>query len=174
MAKRKRIKADENLLPVGSWAEADELLETMRKLQVRRDFVADDAEERMMRIKFDADDAIREIDREIDLATRSLQAFAAAHRDQIKGKSRKSPFGVIGWRSSTSVRITRRTMSNIQNLSAAVQKRLLRVRYTIDKKALAKEDDAMLAKVEAVRETTETFYAEPVETEYNHADAQGH
>lgn len=156
----KRIKSDKPaLIHIKDWAHADELIREISDCQIVIEKI-----EAIARIKIDNTKKVmaagvkghQDIIRKCQA---SLEAFATAHRDDFKSqKSRKLNFGTIGWRFSTSIKTTKKTLGLIKKFFTSD---LLHVKESVNREALAKLTDEELADMEARRDEKDVFFVEP-------------
>jgi len=165
MAKsNKRVKSKKPaIIPIADWAEADKLLRAMGQLDISNGKDEDSAKLRIDKIKASLAQTVNSRKVEIDQIQRSLEAFAANHQAEFKGqRSRKLAFGLIGWRKSSSVTITKDTLDLIKQIFSKVKaKTFIIIKETVSKDALAKLTDEQLASVGARRKNKDAFFAEP-------------
>ena len=177
MAATKRIKSDKPaLIQVKDWAHADELVrliaahqDTIREKEIAAKVKVDNFKKTLAAGVEPYQKAIRKIHE-------SLEAFATTRRTDLKKKQRswKLNFGVLGWRKSTSVRITKATFQIIKNalvnnlriadLTRAKLSSCIRIKESVDKDALAKLTDEQLTSVKARRDEKDVFFVEPDST----------
>jgi phage host-nuclease inhibitor protein Gam len=114
-------------------------------------------------IKAELAEKVKPLQEEIKLKVRSLEAFAALHKNDFgKKRSRKLNFGILGWRKSTSISIKKNTLELIKQVfTNAKQKMCIRVKESVDKEALAKLTEEQLASVGARRKEKDVFFVEP-------------
>lgn len=159
-----RVKStDKPVRPVADWVAADELIARIGDLQLEVADAEATAKDAINEAKLDLAEKVKPLHEAIDLNIRSLEVFAATHRDEFgKNRSRKLSFGTLGWRRSTSIRIKKKTMQLIKEIFIRSQAaRLIRVKETVDKEALARLTDEQLAEVQARRESRDVFFVEP-------------
>ena len=159
----KRLKSKKLLQPIPNWAHANELVHRVGKLQLKELELEIEAAGEIDAIKSSLAGRVKTIHEKIELHALSLEAFAESHRSEFKkSKSRKVIFGLLGWRSSTSICVKKTTLQKIKDLfTPAKRKPLIIVKETVDKNALAKLTDEDLARVGARRKTTDGFFVEP-------------
>lgn len=168
MAIKKRIKSDKPaLIHVRDWAHADRIIRQiadhqfiMEKLEMTAKIKIDNVKKVMLLGVKDSQDAIKRYQE-------SIEAFATTNRaDFKKEKSRKLNFGILGWRFSTSVKIsTKKTLGLIKELfSKALQKSCIITKESVSKEALAKLTDEQLTSVKARRDEKDVFFVEPAST----------
>lgn len=160
----KRVKSDKPpIIPIADWAEADRLLRAMGELHISNTKDTDSAKLRTDNIKASLAQAVNSRKVEIDQIQRSLEAFAANHQAEFKGqRSRKLNFGLIGWRKSTSISVTKNTLDLVKQVfSKAKAQTFIIIKESVSKDALAKLTDEQLASVGAKRKSKDAFFAEP-------------
>ena len=164
MAKRKRVRKDSpRLIPVPDWKHADDIVRRVGGLQYRIEACQGFAKLNIDKIKDELQAKVSGFQAAIDIDTLSLQAFCESRRGEFKKqRSKKLVFGWVGWRKSTSIGIKKTTLDLIKSrLSAAKRKSCIIVKESVDKNALAKLTDELLAKVKAQREEKDVFFVEP-------------
>jgi len=164
LAKNRRVKLDKPaIIEIRDWEHADTNLREIgdNQLAVRQ---AED----MAKTKIDEAKAELAVDTKprkelINQITRSLEAFAVAHKaDFKKTRSRKLNFGILGWRKTTSIKIKKTTLELIKEFFTPSKKRVcIRIKETVDKEALSKLTDEELASVKARRKVKDDFFVEP-------------
>ena len=166
---QKRIKSDKPaLIQVRDWAHADELV---RKIADHQDTIR--KKEIIAKVKVDNFKkalavGVKPYHNAIARFHESLEAFATAHLNEFKKqKSRKLNFGVIGWRKSTSIKIsTKKTLGLIKQLfTKALRESCIITKESVSKDALAKLTDEQLASLKARRDEKDVFFVEPASTE---------
>ncbi len=164
MAKNKRVKSDSSLIPIPDWGQADELVRKIGDLQLQ-------IQSEEAKAKADIDDvkaglavAVMPLQENIELHIKSLEAFATNNKKQFgRARSKKLNFGVLGWRSSFSISIKKdKTLELIKKFLTPARKRAcINTKETVDKKALARLTDGLLAKIGARRVDKDIFFVEP-------------
>jgi len=165
MARRLKSADPPLLIPIGDWRHADDMLRRLGDLQVRLRQAECAAKADIDEVKSRLDKTAKPLQQAIELHVRSLEAFCWHHRAEFgKAKSRKLTFGVIGWRKSTAIEIIKKTTLDLikEVLPAAKRRACIKVKESVDLKALAKLTDEELAGIQARRRTTEGFFVEPL------------
>ncbi len=167
MAKSKRIKPGKPVVHITDWQDADELLRKMGDTQAEIAAAEEEAKDEINEIRAELAERIKPAAEAIDIADRSLEAFAISNKKDFgNSKSKKLNFGIIGWRFSTTTSIKKTTLDLIkENLSAALRKACIIVKESVDKGALAKLTDEQLASVGARRKSKDAFFVEPAKME---------
>ena len=148
----KRIRSEKPaLITIKDWQQADEMVRNIADCQIAIEKLEAIAKVKIDRTKKILAEAVKGHQGTIKNCQASLEAFATAHREDFKKqKSRRLNFGVIGWRKSTSIKITKKTLERIkQAFSAAMRKSCIRTKESVDKDALAKLTDEQLADIKA-------------------------
>lgn len=160
----KRVKSDKaNLIEVTSWRHADELVRQIALHQrTIQQFEAATAR-KIEQAKADMAARTKACQDGIAGCLRSLEAFAIAHKQDLKAqKSKTLNFGTLGWRKSTSIKIKKTTLGLIRQVFSKLKAAsLIRVKESVDKEALAKLTDEQLASVGARRDSKDVFFVEP-------------
>ncbi|MCK4958057.1 MAG: host-nuclease inhibitor Gam family protein [Planctomycetes bacterium] len=161
--KNNRVKSGKApLIPIESWEHADEMVREIGDLQLNTKKDEISAKAKIDRIKAALAESAKKRQVRIKQLTQSLEAFAVNHRADIKGKSLKLTFGVVGWRKSTSISVKQTTLKLIKQVfTRAKTKHLITIKESVCKDALAKLTDEQLASVEAKRKVKDDFFAEP-------------
>jgi len=160
----KRVKSDKPVLRnIPNWEHADNFVRRIGELQQKIQAEEAKAKSKIDQAKADLVKQVKPHQETIDLYMQSLQVFASSHRDDFKRlRSRKLNFGVLGWRKSTSIGITKKTLELIKEFfSKAKAATCIRVKESVDKEALARLTDEDLALVKAQRKSKEVFFVEP-------------
>lgn len=164
MAKNKRVKSDNPLLiPVPNWEEADELVRRVGDLQLQIQDEGATAKSDIDEIKAGLAIAVKPLQEKIDLHIKSLEAFATNNKKDFgRARSKKLNFGVLGWRYSASISIKKETLELIKKiLPAAKRNACINTKETVNKTAMAKLTDGLLAKLRARRVEKDVFFVEP-------------
>lgn len=159
----KRLKSKTNLIEIPDFKHADRTLLKLGEIQMQIESIKAAAADDVNEIKLRAADKIEPLQTKTKVYLESLEAFAVANKDSFgKSRSKKLYFGKLGWRKSTSISITKKTLELIKEIyRGAKLSSLVRVKQTPDKDALAKLTDDELAGVKAKRKVTDDFFAEP-------------
>lgn len=164
---QKRIKSDKPaLLQVRDWAHADELVRQISDHQILIEKLEAAAKLRIDNTKSVLAKGVKGNQKAIKRYQESLEAFATTHRaDFRKQKSRKLNFGSLGWRKSTAIKITKKTLELIKQVfTYGKAAAYIRTKESVDKDALAKLTDEQLASVKARRDNKDVFFVEPDST----------
>jgi len=160
----KRVKSKEPaIISIETWDKADEHIRSIGDLQLKINQAEASAKDAIDEAKAELVESVKPLQSAIELHHRSLEAFAAARKDDFAGqKSRKLNFGLLGWRKSTVTIIKKNTLELIKALfPAAKAKAYIHTKETVDKEALAKLTDQELADISARRESKDVFFVEP-------------
>ena len=119
-----------SLLPIPDWGHADACVKRIGTLQAQIAEAELEADEKIAAIKAALQEDTREKFDAIDLNLRSLEAFAEKHPDDFgKARSKKLAFGSLGWRKSTSIKISaKKTLELLKEFPAHIRKQ--RAGYT--------------------------------------------
>ena len=164
MASKKRVRSNKSpLLPIYGWKHADQNVRRIGELQGRITYLEEEAKLKINKITKELADQVKPLQEKITLHFESLEAFATAHREELKKqKSRKLNFGVIGWRLSKSIKTKKNTLELIKQVfSKAIQTACIRIKESVDKDALAKLTDEQLADIKARWDEKDVFFVEP-------------
>lgn len=167
MANKKRIRLDKSpLFPIPDWCHADEHVRRVADMQSNISDAENDAKKQIDKIKADLAKRGKGWQETLKLRVRSLEAFAASHKDDFKKqKSRKLNFGVLGWRKSISIKITKNTLGLIKQIfTYGKAAAYIHTKESVDKEALAKLTDEQLAGIKARRDEKDVFFVEPSST----------
>lgn len=161
MAQVKRKKS--NLRHIADWQAADTIIRRLGDLQISITAARETAKDDIHEIKGELAEKVKPLQQEIKLLTSSLELFAGSHTDDFgKARSRKLNFGSIGWRKSTVISISKKTLELIKEIfSKAKAAACIRVTEGVDKEALAKFTDEELTDVKARRRRKDVFFVEP-------------
>ena len=160
----KRVKpAEPAVLKIENWQHADEYIKRIADLQLQITESQASAKGRIDKIKeaLAADVALRY--ESINLYHRSIEAFVMEHLGDFQGKqSRQLNFGKLGWRKSTFITITKKTLDLIKQLFSKADAAIyIRTKQEVDKEALTKLTEEQLVCIEARRKIQEVFFVEP-------------
>ena len=160
----KRVKSDKPvLIQIPDWLLADEHIRQISEFQTHISKAEKTAKDDIDAIKATLVENVKPLQESIKICVRSLDAFAATHKEDFKKqRSRKLSFGILGWRKSTSISIKKNTLERIKQVFVkATQKMCIRVKESVDKEALAKLTEEQLASVGARRKEKDVFFVEP-------------
>jgi phage host-nuclease inhibitor protein Gam len=160
-----RIKANkEPLINVIDWNQADQLVRELGEIQGNIEAIERTAGDAINGIKLALEDRVNEMQGRSHYIVKSLEEFALGRtKDFGEARSRKLDFGILGWRSSSAIKIAETTLERIkQFFTTAKQKACIRIKESVDKEALAKLTDDELATIKARRKTTDAFFVEPI------------
>ena len=164
----KRVKSDKPyVLPIISWRHADDYIRRIGNCTIEIANAERCVQEDINQIKAKLTKKVKHLQEKRDVYVDRLETFAAIYKNDFeKQKSRKLNFGIIGWRKSTSISITKKTLELIRQVfSKAKAAACIRVKGSVDKEALARLKDEDLALVKAQRKSKEVFFVEPDLTE---------
>lgn len=160
----RRLKSDKPaIIQFEHWGDANEHVRRVGDLTMKITAAEHKAADDINEAKACLEIAVKPLQQEIDTYIRSLEAFAAAHKDDFgKERSKKLNFGLLGWRKSTSVTIKKTTLEKIKEVFAKAKAAMCIItKETVSKEALAKLTDEELASVGARREVKDDFFVEP-------------
>jgi len=163
---RQRIKPQNSTPVIRTWQQADEAVRKVGDLQCRIKSIDAVYKSNLDIIKAEHAGQVAEIRETMDRLVRGLKEFALANEGDGEFKNKRScklNFGTIGWRKSTKISISKKTLELIKSICKKSEIiRLVRTKETVDKTALAKLTDEELARVRARRKVTDEFYVEPL------------
>lgn len=164
---KKRIKNTDDLYRILTFAQADNHIKAIGELQRQIDALNARADKRLNKIKETTKAQAGGIADKMRKHVDSLEAFCAANREDFAGQqSRKMVFGVLGWRKSTSIKVsTKTTIQKIKEVFGEVCNQYLRISEEADKDALRKLTDEQLKQIDAKRQNKEVFFVDPDLTE---------
>ena len=169
---KKRVKSNLKLVEIHSWQHVDETLRSIGELQDAIGLSESNTKAKINAVKQALADDVKARMELIDMYTKSLEAFAVNHKEDFgKKRSKAGNFGIVGWRKSSSISVTKNTLGLIKKVFKSKIKQLIRITESVDKDALAKLMDEQLAAVGAKRKVTDDFFAEP--SEVKAADVTG-
>jgi len=161
----KRIKqSGKPLITIINWSTADEIVREIGDAQLAINASEAKALDDINEAKAELVAATKPLQEKIKLRVRSLEVFVTQNKTDFgKAKSKKLTFGLLGWRKSTSIKIsTKKTLDMIKDVfSAAKAKVYIVTKESVDKNALAKLTDEVLASIDAQRKVKEDFFVEP-------------
>ncbi len=165
MAKKSnRVKSDSTYkFIVANWVAAQENVRRIGDLQCRIRIAEAEAKVKIDKITAALQRATSSDHDEISRRAEGIEAFAEPYLKHSKTtRSRKTPYGVFGWRMSTSISVsTKYTLELIKQVFKRRAKQYIHVKETPDKDALAKLKDEKLATVKARRIVKDDFFVEP-------------
>jgi len=161
--KSKRVKSDKNFIPIADWGVADGYVRKVGELQLKINSAIEAANDDINDRKLELAKETKPLNDRIKLLTASLEAFCAGNKKDFgKKQSKKITFGLLGWRKSSSIKVsTKRTLELLRNVFKTKAKQYLHVKVTVNKEALVKLTDEQLASVAAQRKHKEVFFVEP-------------
>ncbi len=165
MPNKKRYKPTTKMAAVRSLEEANEALLQIaqRRIELRR--IDADAEDAINAIKEEANKKAAPIQKEIDHYEKGLTAYVEMSREDIftDKKSVELNFGIIGYRKSTRISISRKDTLDL--LKKFKMFDAIKVKETPNKDILADYSDEQLEKVKASRVSDDKFWYEVKEEE---------
>jgi len=162
----KRVRTNTVLIPIKDWQEADDHIKRIGTVQDEIVKAEIEAGKKIDAIKAELAELKAAKENTIQLHADSLQAFAEQHKDEFgKLRSRKLNFGVLGWRFSSEISVTKATVEKIKEFFKTKASLYLNIKETPDKTALAKLTDEQLASVDARRKDKDVFFVEPAKCE---------
>lgn len=173
MPKTKRIKPKTKMAPVRNLEEANQaLLEiARRRLELKR--IDADAEEAINNIKEEANAKAKPLQEEIAFYEGGLAAFAEMSKHEIfsKKKSIELNFGIMGYRKSTKVSISRKHTLRLLKEHGLTE--AIKIKETPNKDVLADYPEDTLKKVKARRVSEDNFWYEVKEEEVTNKGNSG-
>ena len=162
----KRIRSTSKVSTFTNWADVDQGLCEIGNLQLKINAAESKAKDDIDEAKLELAVTVKPLQEEIKDLVATIEVFASQdiQKPDFHGaKSMKLGFGTLGWRASTSIKIsTKKTLGKIREAFSAVKARsLINVKESVDKNALAKLKDEDLAKVNARRVNKDVFFVEP-------------
>jgi len=162
MAKRQR-REKTNLIHIPDWAYADKLIRQIGDLQFNISEEQAAAKKAIDDTKARLKAKVEAYQSRIDNLTESLDIFAQGRQEGLPKDKRswKRAFGVIGWRKSSAITVTKKTLELIKEVFKSRACHYLHIKESPDKDALAKLTDEQLKEVAARRIVTDAFFVEP-------------
>lgn len=159
----KRVKSDKPvLLPVPHWNHANEFVRRIGDLTLQIAAAEYKAKDDINEAKAELAKTVKPLQEKIKLYAQSLEAFAVINKNDFSGKrSKKLYFGTLGWRKSTAVNITKKTLELIKQVFSKKAAAYIHFKESVDKDALAKLTDEQLASIGARRKEKDVFFVEP-------------
>lgn len=161
----RRVKSDLKLDSMGvcDLASADATLRQIGDLQMEIHDLEVICKESVDAAKEALQQAAAPLHAAIARKTEALQIFAETHRDSVFGKNKsvKLQHGQMGWRLSTLTTIGKNTLALIKKKLRDRADQLVRIKETVDKKALKALSGKELMEIEVFTTTTNDFFAEP-------------
>jgi len=161
--KNRRVKsAEPALISIKNWVHADETIRAISVHQALIRKLEDTAKCRIDKVKADIAAKIKPSQDVIKIHQRSLEAFATSRQaDFGKDRSKKLNFGTLGWRKSTAINITKKTLELLKQVFGSKAKAFIRTKEEPDKEAMARLTDEDLVRVGARRKSKDVFFVEP-------------
>ena len=164
MAASKRVKSNKpKLIAIDNWEQADTLVREMGDLLLQIHAAEAACNTELVLIKATLAESAKPLQDIIRLHIQSLEAFAVNHQDDFgKARSRKLNFGLLGWRSSSSISTKKDTLEKLKSvLKPALQKECITVKESVNRTGLKKLTDEQLVAVGARRVEKDAFFVEP-------------
>lgn len=160
----KRIKPTKELMTIGSWDDADEIIKQIGQYQNKLELLAVDTDSKIVALKERLKADARPNQLAIKTRMDSLEMFADSRRTIDFCETRRSKkliFGLCGWRKSSSIKDSKTTLAKIKLLLAGKKEELINVKESVSKDGLEKLTDEELKTIDARRITTDYFFVEP-------------
>ncbi len=165
MAKKSnRVKSDNvRKFIVANWVAAQENVRRIGDLQCSIRIAETEAKVKIDKINEALQKATEPAHDEISRRVEGIEAFAKPHlKNSKKTRSRRTPYGVFGWRKSRSIRIKKdTTLEFIKQVFKRRAHLYIHVTEKPDKEALAKLTDEQLTAIKARRTLKDEFFVEP-------------
>jgi len=149
-----------NAATIKTLDEADAILKEMCEIEADIEFIDNDANELIAKIKEKAAADGKELRDRYKSCHETLKAFAAYFRGDLfkDRKSMERPFGTLGFRKAPdSITCSKQTADLLKKIGL---EQFVRVRIEPDKEAMLSLSDETLAQVEAARKSREDFFVE--------------
>jgi len=113
-----RIKCEKShLRHIADWQAADVFVRRLGDLQMSITAAQEKAKDDINEIKGELAEKIKPLQEEVKLLIASLELFADSHADDFgKARGRKLNFGSLGWRKSTVISISKKTLELIKKV----------------------------------------------------------
>ncbi|MCE5184561.1 MAG: host-nuclease inhibitor Gam family protein [Planctomycetaceae bacterium] len=159
----KRAKAQDDLYQILTFDQADNHVRSIGELQREIDKLEADTDEAIEVIKANAKKDVGDRTAKIKKHLLSLETFCVANREDFGDKqSRKLLFGILGWRKSTKIILSKKTtLQKIKEVFGAAASQYLHIKEKPDKDAIRKLTDEQLKQIDVKRGRGEEFYVEP-------------
>jgi phage host-nuclease inhibitor protein Gam len=143
-----------------SWEEVNECLQMIGEAE--RDLALIDSvmNESIAEAKRRAEEESRQYNDTVKVKAALVQQFVTAHKSELNGKSRKMPFGSVGFRASTSVSLPKDQGAVIQSLKAHGMFDCLTVKTTVNKEILKTYAEKDIMEVGASLKKKDDFWYE--------------
>ncbi len=148
---RKRVESS-----IKNWEGADQALLEIGRIDRQVEATEAMAQGMIEGIKEEAVRQVKPLQERKAALELQLQAFAEAHREELKGKSRRLNFGTVSFRQSTKI-VIRGVKACIDALRNLGLKDYIRVKESPDKEKMKDLDDSILAQVGAKRQPEDVF-----------------
>ena len=168
--KSKRIHSKSKVPTLLNWKQTDEAIRRIGNLQLAINAAESKAKDAIDGAKLELAATATPLQKRIKELVTAVEVFASRdiNKPDFRGaKSMKLGFGTLGWRASSSIKISvkkklGKTLDLIKSVfTPAKAKPLIIVKESVDKNALAKLTDEDLAKVNARRDSKDVFFVEP-------------
>lgn len=162
----KRVKVKDDLYVILSTQRADTHIGKIGILEREKEQLQIEADNQIATIKANLKKYLADRDTKIQKHIRSLKHFSQSYPEIFsKKRSIKLTLGVMGFRKSTKISISKKTtLQKIKDVFKSKAPQYLHIKESPDKEALAKLTDEQLTSVDARRVVTDDFYAEPNKT----------
>ena len=159
------LKKEERIDMYKSWGEVDDALKELAELEIRKNEVEGELNEKINRAKKDAKEKIAPIIEQMKHITKMIELFAASKKAEFaKKRSKELTFGKIGFRLVTSVSIPRdkaKIEALLKSLKAYGLNDCIKYEEKPDKEKLKELDDATLVKLGLEKKVKDSFRIEP-------------
>ncbi len=163
--KNNRVKSDSTRkFIVANWVAAQANVRRIGDLQCRIRIAEAEAKVEIDKITAALQRATAPDHDEISRRAEGIEAFAEPYlKNSKKTRSRKTPYGVFGWRKSPPAisLSTKHTLGLLKEVLKKTAKQFISIKETPDKKAMLKLTEKQLAAVKARRVTKDVFFVEP-------------
>lgn len=153
---RKRIESEPVLT---SWDDVNLHLKEIGEHEIAISDITNRMNVAIDEIKLEAEMSSKQHTDRISVLAREIKEFVEAHRDEIKGKTRKLTFGETGFRRSCKI-VIRNAKSTIDALLAQGKDECIKITRKVLKNKVDELTDEELAKIGATRKTQDCFWYE--------------
>lgn len=156
-----RVKAKKTTT-IKDWVAADDMVYEIGELQRRIGSIKNHQAEQIELITGTYENEIADIEARVAEKIADLELFAKSKPEDFKKKkSVQIDYSRLGWRKSTTISVSKKTISLIKRMYCnETIKKLIKAKETVRKGELAKLNDCKLKLIGCRRIKTETFFVE--------------
>lgn len=143
-----------------NWDEVELHMKEIGEIDLELQNVEGTMNQKISDVKLEADLASRPLKDRKEKLAHEVKDFVESRRHEIDGKSRRLNFGVVGFRQSTSLVISKLT-AVLESLKARNMQDCINVKESVNKDVLRTYPDEVIAAVGARKKVEDVFWLEP-------------